>query len=142
MSKENKPFSFAALAAYGQSENTAAVALQNAFREDAKRYYLKAGCPQKEEFAIFDEIVPDLTKTTGAIPGFVTGFMKDEGRSFDLPAPDEQSADATISFIHKEEETKEGINTIGPKKGETWTSTTLEHDEISLKNRKNRFKKK
>ena len=112
-----KVFSFAALANYGNSTAQAATNFQDAFIQDAKKYYAKAGYPSKDEMGIFDEIRPDVTNTVSAIPEFVAGFMKDE-------------------------ETKTGTIQMGDKKGETYTSTTLAHDEMVVKNKRGPFKKK
>ena len=137
-----KVFSFAALANYGNSTAQAATNFQDAFIQDAKKYYAKAGYPSKDEMGIFDEIRPDVTNTVSAIPEFVAGFMKDEERSFDIPAPDDKTTAATLKIVHKDEETKTGTIQMGDKKGETYTSTTLEHDEMVVKNKRGPFKKK
>lgn len=138
----NKTFSFAALANYGNSTAPSAENFQKAFIMDAKKLYAKAGYPSKDEIGILDEMKPDVTNTVSVIPEFVSGFMHDEQRSFDLPAPDDNTTPATISVIHVEEKTSEGIVTIdGPNKGQKWTSTVGEHDEIKVKNRRNKFKK-
>ena len=138
----SKSFSFAALAQYCNSSAESATTFKDAFKQDAKKFYAKAGYPSKDEIDILDEIDPDLTNTSSAIPQLVSGFMKDEQRSFDLPALDDNTAPATISVVHVEEKTTEGVVTIeGPNKGEKWTSTIAEHDEPKLKVRRNKFKK-
>lgn len=138
----NKTFSFAALANYGNSTSAPAEKLQQAFIMDAKKLYAKAGYPSKDEIGILDDMKPDVSNTVSAIPEFVSGFMHDEQRSFDLPAPDDQTAPATISVVHVDEKTTEGVVTIaGPNQGQKWTSTVTEHDEIKVKNRRNKFKK-
>lgn len=135
-------FSFAALANYGNSTATSAVNLQNAFVDDAKRFYAKAGYPSKEEIGILDEIKPDLTNTVSAIPQFVAGFMHDEKRAFEIPAADEKTAAATLNVVAVEETTKTGTITFGDKKGETYESTIAAHEEIKVKNKRGPFKKK
>lgn len=138
----NKSFSFAALAQYCNSSAESATSLKDAFKQDAKKFYAKAGYPSKDEIDILDEIDPDVTNIASQIPNVVSGFMKDEQRSFDLPALDENTAPATINVVHVEEKTTEGIVTIeGPNKGEKWTSTIAAHDEPKLKVRRNKFKK-
>lgn len=138
----NKSFSFAALAQYCNSSAGSATTFKEAFKQDAKKFYAKAGYPSKDEIDILDDIDPDVTNTVTQIPQLVSGFMKDEQRSFDLPAPDENTAPATINVVHVEEKTTEGVVTIeGPTKGEKWTSTIAEHDEPKLKVRRNKFKK-
>lgn len=138
----NKSFSFAALAQYCNSSAESATSFKEAFKQDAKKFYAKAGYPSKDEIDILDEIDPDVTATASTIPQLVSGFMKDEQRSFDLPALDDKTSDATISVVHVEEKTSEGIVTIdGPNKGQKWTSTIAEHDEPKLKVRRNKFKR-
>lgn len=135
-------FSFAALSNYGNSTAAPATTFQDAFKEDAKKWYVKAGCPSKDELGILDEVKPDVTNTVSAIPGFVAGFMHDEQREFNIPAADDKTTAATIKVVHKDEETKTGINTMGPNKGEKWTSTVAAHDELVVKNKRGPFKKK
>ena len=138
----NKVFSFAALANYGNSTATPATNFQNAFVQDAKKFYAKAGYPAKEEIGILDEIKPDVTNTVSAIPELVSGFMHDEQRSFDIPAADDNTTAATIQVVHVPEKTTEGIVTIdGPNKGQKWTSTVKAHDELKVKNKRGPFKK-
>lgn len=138
----NKSFSFAALAQYCNSSAETATTFKDAFRQDAKKFYAKAGYPSKDEIDILDEIDPDVSNTASVIPAVVSGFMHDEQRSFDLPAPDENTAPATINVVHVDEKTTEGVVTIeGPNKGEKWTSTIAEHDEPKIKVRRNKFKK-
>lgn len=138
----NKGFSFAALANYGNSTATPAANFQNAFVQDAKKFYAKAGYPGKDEIGILDEVKPDVTNTVSAIPEFVAGFMHDEQRSFDIPAADDNTAPATIQVVHVPEKTTEGVVTIdGPTKGQKWKSTVSAHDELKVKNRRGSFKK-
>lgn len=138
----NKTFSFAALANYGNSTATSAENFQKAFVTDAKKFYAKAGYPSKDEIGILDDMKPDVSNTVSAIPELVSGFMHDERRSFDLPAPDDNTAPATLTVVHVEEKTSEGVVTIdGPNKGQKWTSTVGEHEEIKVKNRRNKFKR-
>ena len=137
-----KTFSFAALANYSNSSAEIATNFRNAFVQDAKKFYAKAGYPSKDEIDILDGIAPDVTNTVSAVPDLIAGFMHDEQRSFDIPAVDENTAPATINVVHVEEKTTEGIVTIdGPNKGQKWTSTIAEHDEPKLKVRRNKFKK-
>lgn len=138
----NKVFSFAALANYGNSTAKSATNFQNAFVQDAKKFYAKAGYPRKEEISILDEITPDVTNTVSAVPELVSGFMHDEQRAFDLPAPDDKTAPATIKVVAVEEKVSEGVVTIdGPTKGQKWTSTIAAHEEPKLKVKRDAFKK-
>ena len=138
----NKVFSFAALAAYGNSTATPASNFQHAFVQDAKKFYAKAGYPSKDEIGILDEMQPDVTNTVSAIPEFVGGFMHDEQRAFDIPAADDKTTAATIQVVHVPEKVTEGIITIdGPNKGQKYKSVTKAHDELNVKNRRGPFKK-
>ncbi len=136
-----KVFSFAALVAYGKSTSAPASNFQNAFREDAKKFYVKAGCPSKDELGILDEITPDVTNTVSQIPEFVAGFMHDEDRAFTIPAADDNTAPGTISYDKKAEKTTSGVQTIGPNAGKPWTSTIKAHSELKLKVNRDAFKK-
>lgn len=135
-----KVFSFAALANYGNSTAAPATNFQHAFVQDAKKFYAKAGYPGKDEIGILDEIQPDVTNTTSAIPALVSGFMHDEQRAFDLPAPDNNTAPATIKVVKVEEKTSEGVQTIGPNAGQKWKSTVKAHEEPKLKVKRDAFK--
>lgn len=137
-----KGFSFAALANYGNSTAAPATNLQKAFVQDAKKFVAKCGYPTKDEIGIMDEKTPDLTNTVTAIPDFVSGFMHDEQRAFDLPAPDKNTAPATIKIVKVAEKTSEGVVTIdGPTKGQKWKSTIKAHEEPKLKIKRDAFKK-
>lgn len=138
----SKVFSFAALAAYGNSTAAPASNFKHAFIADAKKLYAKAGYPGKSEIGILDEMDPDVTNTVSQIPEFVAGFMHDEQRAFDIPAADDKTAAASIQVVHVPEKKTEGVVTIdGPTKGQKWTSTVKAHDEIKVKNRRGPFKK-
>lgn len=136
-----KAFSFAALVAYGKSTAAPATNFQNAFREDAKKYYAKAGYPSKDEIGILDEITPDVTNTVGQIPELVAGFMHDEDRAFNIPAADDNTAPASIKYAKIPEKTSEGIQTIGPNKNTPWKSTVKAHTEVKVKSNRDAFKK-
>lgn len=137
-----KSFSFAALANYGVSTAAPATNFQKAFVQDAKKFVAKCGYPTKDEIGIMDEKVPDVTNTVTAIPEFVSGFMHDEQRAFDLPAPDNNTAPATIKVVKVAEKTSEGVVTIdGPNKGQKWKSTVKAHEEPKLKIKRDGFKK-
>ena len=136
-----KVFSFAALVAYGKSSATPASNFQNAFKEDAKKFYAKAGYPSKDEIGILDEMTPDVTNTVSQIPEFVAGFMHDEDRAFNIPAADDNTAPATISFKKVPEKSASGVVTIGPSAGQKWESTIKAHSELKLKVNRDAFKK-
>ena len=139
----NKVFSFAALANYSNSTAAPATNFQKAFVQDAKKFVAKCGYPSKDEIGIMDEKISevDVTNTVSQIPELVSGFMHDEQRSFDLPAPDNNTAPATIKVVQVPEKTSEGVQTIGPNKGEKWKSTIKAHEEPKLKIKRDAFKK-
>lgn len=138
----NKGFSFAALANYSNSSSTPAKNFQDAFVQDAKKFVAKCGYPSKDEIGIMDEVTPDVTNTVSAVPELISGFMHDEQRSFDLPAPDDKTAPATIKIVHVEEKTTEGVNQMeGPNKGQPWKSTIAEHEEPKIHVNRKAFKK-
>ncbi len=137
-----KGFSFAAFANYGNSTATPAANLQHAFVQDAKKFYAKAGYPSKDEIGILDEMTPDITNTVTQIPEFVSGFMHDEQRAFDIPAADDKTAPATLKVVKVPEKVSKGIITIdGPNKGKEYKSTTKAHEEPKLKIKRDAFKK-
>lgn len=137
----SKVFSFAAFVAYGNSDAKGAAELQKGFIEDAKKFFIKGGCPSKDEIDILNDIKPDMTHTISAIPGFVSSFIADEDRALNIPAPNKNCSPASISIKHREEKTRTGVNQMGDSKGEQWTSTTAAHDEFYVKNNTSEFKK-
>lgn len=142
----NKGFSLAAFTAYGNAAinnangNTAGI--QTAFKADLKKAIIHAGCPSKDEINVVDEINDfEMTNTLSKIPELVSGFMRDEQRSFDIPAADENTCAASIKVVAVPENTHEGIVQMGPNKGETYKSVTAAHEELKVKNRRDAFKK-
>ena len=142
----NKGFSFASFVAYGNacinnaSGNTPEI--QTAFKSDLKKAIAHAGYPSKDEIGIVDEINDfDMSATMSKIPEIVSGYMRDEKRSFDIPAADKNTCAATVKVVSVPEKTKEGVIMLGDKKGEKYTSTTAAHDELTVKNRRDPFKK-
>lgn len=142
----SKGFSFASFVEYGNrcinnaTGNTPA--MQEAFKKDLKKAIAHAGYPSKDEIGVVDEINDfELTNTLSQVPALVSGFMHDEQRSFDLPAPDGNTTPATIKVVAVEEKTKTGTIMLGDKKGEQYTSTIAAHEELSVKNRRDSFKK-
>lgn len=141
----NKSFSYAALVAYGnRSINNAdgkTPELQAALRTDLKKAIAKAGYPSKDEIGIIDTIKDfDFSATIRELPALVSGFMKAEGRAFDLPAPDKKTAPATIKVVSVPKKTKKGIIQMGDKKGQEYTSTIGAHEEVRVKNKTGEFK--
>ena len=142
----NKSFSFAAWVNYGNAciNNTTGNTpeIQTAFKSDLKKAIAHAGYPTKEEIGVVDTINDfDMSATLQTIPKMVSGFMHDEKRSFDIPAADSNTCAATIKVVAVDEKTKEGTIMLGDRKGETYKSTIAAHEELSVKNRRDPFKK-
>lgn len=142
----NKSFSFAAWVSYGNSciNNTTGNTpeIQTAFKTDLKKAIAHAGYPTKDEINVVDEINDfDMSATLSKVPEIVSGFMHDEQRSFDLPSPAKDTCAATVKVVSVPEKTKEGTIMLGDRKGETYKTTYSAHDEISVKNRRDPFKK-
>ena len=143
-----KGHSLAALADWGNravnNKGGDTAEIQTAFRETLKKGIKRAGYPTCEaELGIIDEINDfDVTPLAEQLPNAVVKYMQDESRAINLPAPDGNTAPATLRMVHKEEKTKTGIIQMGDHKGETYESTTTAHDEFSLKQHTDKFKKK
>ena len=114
--------------------------LQNAARADFKKNAAKLGYPSKDEIGIVDESTLDISNTLAAIPETVSGYMHDEKRAFDLPAPDKKTAPATLKVVAVPKKTKTGTVQMGPNKGGTYTSTIAAHEEVKVKSRNKDFK--
>jgi hypothetical protein len=142
----NKNFSYAAFVAYGNSciNNTSGKTpeIQKAFKTDLKKAIAHAGYPTKDEIDVIDEINDfDMSATLQTVPEIISGFMRDTGRSFDIPAATDNTCPASIKVVAVPEKTKEGIIMLGDRKGETYKSTIKAHEELSVKNHRGSFKK-
>lgn len=142
----NKGFSMSVFIAFGNgcinNVNGNTPDIQSAFKTDLKKAIAHAGYPSKDEIGIVDEINDfSMDNTLGAIPDMVSKFMHDEQRSFDIPAADDNTCPATIKVVAVDEKTKTGPIMFGDKKGEQYTSTVAAHEEVSVKNRRDKFKK-
>mgnify|MGYP001021894388 FL=1 len=82
-----------------------------------------------------------MSATLQQVPKIVSGFMHDEQRNFDIPSSDSKTCAATVKVVAVDEKTKEGIIMLGDKKGSPYTSTIAAHEEISVKNKRDPFKK-
>lgn len=141
-----KPFSFASFVEYGNAcfNNTTGNTpeIQTAFKQDIKKAIAHAGYPSKDEIGIVDEINDfDMSGTLSAIPEIVSGYMKNEGRAFNIPAADDNTCAASINVVAVEEKVKTGTIQMGDKKGEEYTSTIGAHEELKVKNNRKPFKK-
>ena len=97
----SKVFSLAAFVEYGNkcinNANNATPVMQDAFKKDLKKAIAHAGYPSKDEIGVVDEINDfELTNTLAQVPTLVSSFMRDEQRSFDLPAVDPNTCPASI----------------------------------------------
>lgn len=142
----NKGFSFASFVAFGNdainntSGNTSNIS--TAFKTDLKKAIAHAGYPSKDEITIIDEINDfDMSQTMSCVPELVAGYMKDTNRSFDIPAADKNTCAATVKVVAVDEKTKTGTIMFGDSKGKEYTSTVKAHEELSVKNRRDPFKK-
>lgn len=142
----NKTFSYAAFVNYGNAcinnTNGKTPKMASAFKTDLKKAIAHAGYPQKDEIDIVDTINDfDMSATIREIPNFVSKFMHDEQRAFELPAPDKKTAPATIKVVEVDKKTKTGTIMLGDRKGEQYTSTVDAHEEVKVKNNVKSFKK-
>lgn len=142
----SKSFSFASFVEYGNAclNNVSGKTpeIQSAFKADLKKAIAHAGYPSKDEIGIVDEINDfDMSATLQTVPQIVSGYMRDEQRTFAIPAADDNTCPATIGVRAIEEKTSEGTIQFGDKKGETYKTTTAAHEEAFVKNNRNAFKK-
>jgi hypothetical protein len=134
----NKSFSYAAFVEYGNKNEK----MQSAYKADLKKAIAHAGYPQKDEIGIIDTINDfDMSNIMRAIPETVSGFMHDEQRAFELPAPDKKTAPATIKVVAVDKKTKTGTIAFGEHKGQEYKSTVAAHEEVKVKNNVRDFKK-
>lgn len=131
----NKVASTPAWVAYGNAK------LQEAARADFKKNAAKLGYPSKDEIGIVDTATLDLSNTLTAMSATISGYMHDEKRAFDLPAPDAKTAPATLKVVAIPKKTKTGTVMLGDKKGQKYTSTIDAHEEVKVKSRNKSFKK-
>lgn len=120
--------------AYGNAK------LQDAARADFKKNAAKMGYPGKDEIGIVDETTLDISHTLAAIPETISGYMHDEKRAFEIPAPDKKTAPATLKVIAVEKKTTTGVQTFGPNKGKSYSSTVAAHEELKVSNNRKAFK--
>lgn len=135
MAATNKPSSLPAFTQYANDR------LQGALRQDYKNNSKRLGYPGKDEMDIVDQSILDASNTIAAMPGVISGYMHDEHRAFDLPAPDAKTAPATLKIVEVPKKTKTGTIQLGDRKGEPYTSTIAAHDEVRVKSRTKSFKK-
>jgi len=131
----NKLASTPAWVAYGNAK------IQAAARADFKKNAAKMGYPGKDEIGIVDETTLDISNTLAAIPETISAYMHDEKRAFALPAPDKKTAPATLKVVAVEQKTTTGVQTFGPNKGKSYSSTVKAHEEVKVSNNRKDFKK-
>lgn len=138
--------SLAALAEWGNKAfnnvNGTTPELQDAFRKTLKAGIKKANYPSCEaELAIIDEINDfDVTPIAEQLPNAMSKYMAETGRAVNLPAPDENTAPATLKLVHKDETVNTGIIQMGDKKGQPYESKVAAHDEFKVKSNNKAFK--
>ena len=140
MANSNKPFSIAAFAEYGRARNKA---FQEAVKVDTLKNLAKMGYPNKDE-------APEAVRNTelctdnivSSIPQLIAGFMADEGRKFDIPSAGKDIAPATIRLEPIPKKVTEGVNQLGPNKGQKYKSVTKAHTEVKVKSHNKDFKEK
>ena len=130
----SKVYSLPAWVQYGDAK------LQEAYRADWKANAKKMNYPSKDELGIVDQTELSCAHTLAAIPGAISGFMKDEQRQFDLPAPDKKTAPASIKVVAVGQKTKTGTKQFGEHKGEEYKTVTKAHEEVKVKSRTKDFK--
>jgi len=143
----NKSFSYGAFVEWGNrsinnpTPKTDIHSLYTAIRTDMKKNIAKLGFPSKDEIGIVDTFTNfDFSATIRELPAAIAAFMKEEGRAFELPAPDKKTAPATIKVVSVPKKTKKGIIQMGDKKGQPYTSTIGAHEEVRVKNKTADFK--
>lgn len=126
-------------AAINESKNNTNAELMSAFRADLKKNIAACGYPSKDEIGVVDEC-KDLTwdNTLKQVPNLVSNFINDTGRKFNLPAPNDNCASATIDIRTKAEKTKNGTTKLGGTE-KPWTKTIGEHDEFKVSNNTKSF---
>lgn len=139
-------FSFAAFVAYGNNAfnnvNGNTPEMETACKTMLKKNIALLNYPTKDEIGIIDEAKNlDYSPVLEQIPNLVSGFMKDEDRAFEIPAANDNMANASIHIEHVDEKVNEGIIQFGEKKGQPYKSVTAEHDEVKVKNNVKKFKK-
>lgn len=145
----DKQFSFASFAEFGNKEvntqgtklNIACTAfVENTMNDIGKRYGYPTNREELHEcLGKYDGY--DVSGITDVIPSVVSGFMHDTQRAFDLPAPDDNTCPATIKVVAKDKEVKEGVLQFGARKDETYKTTVAAHEEVVVKNKRDKFKK-
>lgn len=142
----NGTHSLAALAEWGNKAfnnvNGTTPELQDAFRKTLKAGIKKANYPSCEaELAIIDEINDfDVTPIAEQLPNAMSKYMAETGRAVNLPAPDKNTAPATLKLVHKYETVNTGIIQMGDKKGQPYESKVAAHDEFKVKSNNKAFK--
>lgn len=136
-------FSFSSFTKYGNECINSKTDIGDAFKTDLKKAIAHAGYPSKDEIGIVDEINDfDMSATIATIPSMVAGYMKSTDRGFDIPAADNKTCAASVKVASIPDKEKTFTIMLGNKKGEQGTSFISAHDEYTVKNRRDPFKKK
>ena len=135
-------FSLAAFAAYGNRMANTNTPFQQGVKTFLKKEIERSGYPScKAELSVIDERTDiDVSPILDQVPTLVSGFMHDEQRAFELPAPDKKTCPATIKVVAKHAESKPGGVQFGDRKGQSYSTTVDAHEEVVVKNNRKAFK--
>jgi len=110
-------------------------ALSQAFRKDVKAAIALAGYPTKDEIDIIDTIDGiKMTNTAGQIQNVIGSYMKEQGRTFVIPATDDNTCELVIGRKPVEDRIKEGVGPAGE-----WKNLIKAHTEYFAKNKRKPF---
>lgn len=135
-------FSFDCFGKYMSKAVEKDTTVKEAVSADFLRNLKAMGYPNKTEA---EEVVKNFkgwsfTDTAKVIPSMIGKFMVDEGKTFIIPAPNENTTPATISYTDIATKTKTSKCAFGAHKGETITTSTSAHSEMKVKNNRKDFK--
>ena len=137
-------FSISSFCAFGNKiANTENTNLQTGVKTFLKKEIAKSGYPTcKEELSVIDDRNDiDVTPILENVPDLVSQYMHTEKRAFDIPPADDKTCPATIKVVAKDKETKTGIKQFGDHKGEEYKTTIAAHEELVVKNKRDKFTK-
>ena len=116
-------------------------ALNEAFKASFAKTVERNNLIPKDERGILDNIEYVTDPIAEVMCQHIAEYMRDEDRAFEIPAPDERTASATLKLVAKEKETKTGKIMFGPNAGQEYETVIADHNEFAIKNRRDKFKK-
>ena len=143
----DKSFSAASWAEYNNKRANSIDKKNTAYREGVTTFLEKTikdlGYPNKDEAhdVIHSYKNYDVSPIVENIPETISGYMHDEGRTFNLPAADAKSAACKIGVRSVDKKVKEGIIQFGENKGKPYKTEIAPHSEYFVKNFAKCFKK-